>query len=947
LENYSLIRRESSDAGYTWSNAVKVIEGTGSNDRLYWFDAHHVGNNKIYLLFRQANSYTKYFNISTDLGLTWGNKKEFSSLYSEKTSFLTTRSGETYLIDVRYLYRFISEMEMPTPKSFGVISNIGSCSLVESDDSLLTIYYSKHTNNTIAGQYLYSKTSSDKGETWSIEKIVLRLGARVLNSRVVKTTTSEVYVLFTLRKEQLYTNVYPYYYNYDIFYSKSSDNGLTWAEIQPLTKYMGTDSQFVLTTYNNKVTFLLQSDRGGNNIEIDNMFFYPKKFYIGILGENHDIAPPPLIQKSSNEIKYPDNFSPFAASYNIYDVDSITEFRIKFTGDDGKTKEMFFEKQPDLHPETGKEYIYKTVLGGMIQPFNVEFQKLNYEFIAKNIKGSSTTVNVKNKVVQYENITKAALVNVNKIKLPIGNNGVLADVLINGTDGGRFDGGVFLFSGGFAMTGYVDNQLIGNMVFFASRIVDYIPGSVALTSPKSGNIFILKSSDTPFGESWKEWRYAVADGANFYDGDNDGIYNPIDKNGNGIWDTNEDKPDLIGDYTAWTCFNDGTPSNMRRWYEQKPLGIEIKQSVFGWEGGSDNFLSEILFVRYSIENKNSDNKPIEDVYFSIVDDPDLGDYLDDRIGTDTLCNSTYIYQTQPDAVFGDSVPAFFNTIVQGPVSYIPGVTFTDVNLNGIYEEGIDTPLDTAFQMYGNPIGVGKYPGAANQRLTSSNTNLLQPPHWFNPTVRDYRAVMLGLDWMGNPTNPCTFFAGEVLGGVDCSLINPKYFLSGDPITQTGWLQSYGTDIRKFTNTGPFRLEKNKPIDIIVAMIVKRGSSPLNSITLGREAAKSAIEFAKNNFSLGTSERPITKTGEVISDFGNYPNPFNPITRINFTLNKSEFITLNVYDILGRKVKTLISTTLETGSHQVDFNASALSSGIYFYEIRTENIQKINKMMVIR
>jgi hypothetical protein len=947
LENYSLIRRESNDAGYTWSNAVKVIEGTGSNDRLYWFDAHHVGENKIYLLIRQANSYTKYFNISTDLGMTWGNKKEFSSLYYEKTSFLTTRSGETYVIEENYFYRFISETEIPTPKSIPAFSNLVSFSLVESNDSMLTVYYSRLTNNTISGQYLYSKTTSDKGETWSIEKIVLRFGDRGYNSRTIKTTTNELYVLFTLRRELLYSHVYPNYYNYDIFYSKSSDNGLTWAEIQPLTKYMGIDSQFVMTTYSDKVTFLLQSDRGGNNIEIDDMFFYPNKFYIGILGENYDIAPPPLIQKSSNEIKFPGNFSPFTASYNIYDVDSVTEFKIKFTGDDGKTKEIFFEKQPDLHPETGKEYIYKTVLGGMIQPFNVEFQKLNYEFIAKNNKGSSTTVNVKNKVVQYENITQATLVDVNKIKLPIDNSGVLADVLINGSDGGRFDGNVFLFSGGFAITGYVDNQLIGNAVISESRIGDYIPGSVEKTSPKSGNIFILKSSDTPFGESWKEWRYAVVDGANFYDGDKDGIYNPIDKNENGIWDTNEDKPDLIGDYTAWTCFNDGTPSNMRRWNEQKPFGIEIKQSVFGWEGSSDNFLSEIVFVRYSIENKNSDNKPIEDVYFSVVNDPDLGDYNDDRMGTDTLCNSTFTYQTQPDAVFGDSVPAFFNTIVQAPVSYIPGVTFTDANSNGIYEEGIDTPLDTAYQMYGNPIGVRKYPGATNSNLISSYVYIPLHPIPSTPDVSDLRNMMLGLDWWGNPINPCTYFPGEVLGGVNCSQINPKYLFSGDPVTQSGWVQSFGTDIRTYTNTGPFRLEKNKPIDIIVAMIVKCGSSPLNSITLGREAANTAITFVKNNFTFGTSEKPITKTGEVISDFGNYPNPFNPITRINFTLNKSGFVTLNVYDILGRKVKTLISTTLESGSHQVDFNASALSSGIYFYEIRTSNFQKINKMMVVR
>ncbi|MBX2976520.1 MAG: hypothetical protein KF721_10325 [Ignavibacteriaceae bacterium] len=706
----------------------------------------------------------------------------------------------------------------------------------------------------------------------------MSLSDQIHKSKVINTDSGEFYSVMTMRKEELYVQSYTPYSNYELYFSKSSDDGNSWSDVEQLTRYIGIDSQFTLTAYGNKATILFQSDRGGNNIELANSFSYPIKFYMGVLGENYDLTPPPLIQKTNSDIKLSNYPTPLTTVFHIYDYSTISEFKIRYTSEDEVAKEIYFEKLPELHAVTGKEYKFKAVLGGMIQPFKVEFQKLNYEFIAKNNKGASTTVNVKNKVVQYENITKAALVDVNKIKLPIDNSGVLADVLINGSEGGRIDGNVFLFSGGFAMTGYVDNELIGNAVMSASRIYDYKPGSVAKTSPKSGNIFILKSSETPFGESWREWRYAVADGANFYDGDNDGVYNPIDKNGNGIWDANEDKPDLIGDYTAWTCLNDGTPSNMRRWYEQKPFGIEIKQSVFGWEGGADNFLSEILFVRYSIENKNHENKTIEDVYFSIVHDPDLGDYNDDRSGTDTLSNSTFTYQTQPDAVFGDSVPAYFNTIVQGPVSYIPGVTFVDANSNGFYDEGIDTPLDTAYQMYGNSIGVRKFPGAKNKNLTSSHVYIPIHPIPSNPDVSDLRNIMLGLDRFGVVRNPCNFYGGEVLGGVDCSLINPKYLFSGDPVMQSGWLQSYGIDTRKHTNTGPFRLEKNKPIDIIIALIVKRGSSSLNSITLGREAARNAIEFTKNNFSLGTSGKPITKKGEVISDFSNYPNPFNPVTK---------------------------------------------------------------------
>jgi hypothetical protein len=69
-------------------------------------------------------------------------------------------------------------------------------------------------------------------------------------------------------------------------------------------------------------------------------------------------------------------------------------------------------------------------------------------------------------------------------------------------------------------------------------------------------------------------------------------------------------------------------------------------------------------------------------------------------------------------------------------------------------------------------------------------------------------------------------------------------------------------------------------------------------------------------------------------FQNYPNPFNPITTIKFDLPKNSYVKLIVYDLLGREVSLLVNEELKASSYAVDFDASALSSGVYFYRLIT-------------
>lgn len=87
------------------------------------------------------------------------------------------------------------------------------------------------------------------------------------------------------------------------------------------------------------------------------------------------------------------------------------------------------------------------------------------------------------------------------------------------------------------------------------------------------------------------------------------------------------------------------------------------------------------------------------------------------------------------------------------------------------------------------------------------------------------------------------------------------------------------------------------------------------------------------------------SGYVLSQ--NYPNPFNPATKIMFALKQTGFVTLKIYDITGRLVKVLAEEVLNTGEYESVFNAGELSSGIYFYTLRTDNFVQTKKMILTK
>ena len=470
--------------------------------------------------------------------------------------------------------------------------------------------------------------------------------------------------------------------------------------------------------------------------------------------------------------------------------------------------------------------------------------------------------------------------NINNLNIPINRIGTIAAVNIP-PDGtlGRFGTGAFLFSGGFFMSGYSAGNLWAFAQASASLIENMTPGTVA-SGPNDPDavMYVLDREDPPFGQSWIDWKTAVDKfGADFYDGDNDGEYIPVDKVGpdgqplNDQWDLWEDHPDLLGDRTAWSVYTDGQPGAQRtRFAGVNPQGIEIRQTTFAF--ASKGALGNIMFFRYRIKNTGLIADRIDSVLFGVWADPDLGSISsDDLVGVDVPRNAGFTYNTlATDPQYGTAQPCFMIDFFLGPKAYIPDSTFTDNNLNGIYDEG-DTPLDTAFSYRGKYLGIEEFPGAKNLDVSSFVHYIQSDPLRGDPSDEfQARNYMNGRLKLGEVFNPCLPDAwGGVFGGVNCATLDNRFWYSGDPVTNTGWLTTTGTDQRQMTNVGPFTLNKDEEIEIIVAYVVGQGADRLSSITEARKIDDGAQFIFDGNFRAPIpppSINPIVESGPDFIDF---------------------------------------------------------------------------------
>ncbi|MBS4035407.1 MAG: T9SS type A sorting domain-containing protein [Ignavibacterium sp.] len=168
--------------------------------------------------------------------------------------------------------------------------------------------------------------------------------------------------------------------------------------------------------------------------------------------------------------------------------------------------------------------------------------------------------------------------------------------------------------------------------------------------------------------------------------------------------------------------------------------------------------------------------------------------------------------------------------------------------------------------------------------------------------------------------------------------------------QNGWVTTNNRNIFRTTNAG-------------TAWDTLQNGLSLNEVIKN-------FEFFNSNISYGISSNQIYFTndgwvtyskvdsivthvenpGTIPNEFTlyqNYPNPFNPTTVISYQLPVSSNVSIKVYDLLGREVSTLVEEYKQAGKYQINFNADGLSSGVYYYQLKTGNFIQTKKLIFLR
>jgi len=162
-----------------------------------------------------------------------------------------------------------------------------------------------------------------------------------------------------------------------------------------------------------------------------------------------------------------------------------------------------------------------------------------------------------------------------------------------------------------------------------------------------------------------------------------------------------------------------------------------------------------------------------------------------------------------------------------------------------------------------------------------------------------------------------------------------------PLNSFGWICGNDQTARQTNDGGVTWID--------MAPVLESSGDDINSIYLNDESSYLYIGCDQTmiqywDHAQTDSDTPISLPFALNQ---NYPNPFNPSTTISFTLNRDGFVSLNVYDVTGRPVATVLNRQMTAGSYDVGFNASGLSSGVYFYKLKTNEQEMTKKMILLR
>ena len=295
----------------------------------------------------------------------------------------------------------------------------------------------------------------------------------------------------------------------------------------------------------------------------------------------------------------------------------------------------------------------------------------------------------------------------------------------------------------------------------------------------------------------------------------------------------------------------------------------------------------------------------------------------DRASSMAIDNSSNVYVTGTS--YGDTTDADWATIKYNSDGVVQWIAIYNGSLNSL-----DSPnkiiIDDLCNVY--VTGSGSYNSGDGEDFTTIKYNSSGEEQWISTfngqnTFRDV-SNSIALDGMDN-----VYITGRTwVTQLDYDFATIKYNASG----QEQWVAIY-----------------NGPADgDDWASSIATDVSGNAYVTGWSEGVGSGYDFATIKYSSTTGVK--TYLDEFPSNYvlrQNYPNPFNPITKIKFQIPDFGFVTLKVYDVLGNEISKLVNNENQLGRYEVKFDATNLSSGIYFYKLQSGAYTETRKMMLMK
>lgn len=159
------------------------------------------------------------------------------------------------------------------------------------------------------------------------------------------------------------------------------------------------------------------------------------------------------------------------------------------------------------------------------------------------------------------------------------------------------------------------------------------------------------------------------------------------------------------------------------------------------------------------------------------------------------------------------------------------------------------------------------------------------------------------------------------------------------------------DTDQFINFGLFSIPSGEMRRLAYAISVAQTDTPTNDADINAVSNQlsqaQAFWFENNGFWTEVTDDNSIQIPKTIKLFQNYPNPFNPTTLIEYALPEASVVKLEVFNVIGQKVATLVNNRQNAGHHSVNFDASELSSGIYIYRLSTDNDVQTRTMVLVK